>query len=65
MIVRIKSEEKIEEKIKTYLFSTANRKDAQHYGLRKLVGVKEWILDPVAHLPVQDPKLVETILYLG
>ena len=66
MIVRIKTEEKIENRIKTSIFSsTAGRKDAQNYGLRKLLGVMEWRPGPVAHLPVQDLKLVETIIYLG
>ena len=42
MIVRIKTEGKIEKRIKTSIFfSTASRKDAQNYGLRKLLGVKE------------------------
>ena len=42
MIVRIKTEEKIENRIKTSVFSsTADRKDAQNYGLRKLLGVRE------------------------
>ena len=66
MIVRIKTDEKIENRIKTSVFfSTAGRKDAQNYGLRKLLGVMEWRPYPVPHLPVLDPKLVETIAYLG
>ena len=61
MIVRIKTEWKIEKRIKTSIFfSTASRKDAQNYGLPKLLGVKEWRPDPVA-ICIQDPKLVETI----
>ena len=42
MIVRIKTEGKIEKRIKTSIFfSTASRKDGQNYGLPKLLGVKE------------------------
>ena len=42
MIVRIKTEEKIENRIETSIFSsTAGRKDVQNYGLRKLLGVME------------------------